>query len=259
MSTSSDVGDIITTKICPETGEELVLFVDEIENDVGEHSVTFEMPFGIPREAIEGKGDGSTATITVLAPLNVDEQAAILTDSVRIIDSLKKQIILSYTISQLDYILRQLEASRFEASTAYFQEQEALKAAFSIGYAKLFTSTRGVARLKRNQLPSELFEHHERLMKLRNKRYAHSDTDDESDPVLKIRYDAAKEAYVVAQAYELRVTVGPDAGWRPLIDAVASCSSEMQRKTLEKLSKKTGKRWEAVEGPLPTGDALKGF
>lgn len=152
------------------------------------------------------------------------------------------------TMASLRYIQHRLASTKFEATTEWMLENEMLTLAFVTTYARLIHGGIG-SGVSRSALPAELRPVHDKIIELRNKRYAHNDGHDSITGNLEVAFGDGK--FDVGVSFSMGTHVGGALEWKPLVEFL---DGEMYRRLhvhLEKLKVKTGREWTFPSGPSP--------
>jgi len=148
----------------------------------------------------------------------------------------------------LRYILHRLASSGFEATTEWMLENDMLTLAFVTTYVRLVDGGIG-SGVSRGKLPAELRPVHDNIIRLRNKRYAHSDEHDSIKGRLDIGFDGG--SFDINVEFEMDSYVGGAREWKSLVVFLDELMVSRLHKQLAKLTKKTGFTWSFPSGPPP--------
>ena len=153
------------------------------------------------------------------------------------------------TTASLSYIYHRLRTSKFEATAEALMEQETLTTAFIVTYARLFVSRDGASGISKNSIPVHLRPVHDEIMHLRNKRYAHNDSNKTVHSSVTIDFD--DRGFQVKIQMSLGLYIGGRNEWQELITFIDAHMHDRLKKILCRLKKKTGYEWTFPSGPAP--------
>jgi hypothetical protein len=152
------------------------------------------------------------------------------------------------TMASLRYIQNRLFTTKFEATTAWMFENDMLILAFVVTYARLIQGGIG-SGVSRSELPLELRPVHDRIIELRNKRYAHNSGHDSVEGNLDISFEDGK--FDINIGFNIGFHVGGPNEWKPLVEFLDSLMFTRLHTQLEKLKQRTGREWTFPIGPPP--------
>lgn len=152
------------------------------------------------------------------------------------------------TMASLRYIQHRLASTKFEATMEWVLENEMLTLAFVTTYVRLIEGGIG-SGISRSAIPAKLRPVHDKIIQLRNKRYAHNDVHDSITGRLEIGFDGAK--FDVGVNFNMGFHVGGALEWEPLVVFLDGLMFRRLHAQLEKLKEKTGREWTFPSGPPP--------
>ncbi|TGQ89971.1 hypothetical protein EN851_20255 [Mesorhizobium sp. M8A.F.Ca.ET.208.01.1.1] len=152
------------------------------------------------------------------------------------------------TMASLRYIHHRLSSTKFAATTEWALENDMLTLAFVTTYARLIGGGHG-SGVARSALPAELRPVHDKIIELRNKRYAHNAGHDSITGILEIGFEDGK--FDIGVKFNMGVHVGGALEWKPLVEFLDGLMFERLHAQLEKLREKTGREWIFPSGPPP--------
>lgn len=154
-------------------------------------------------------------------------------------------------LTSLKHAQRRLAEYRFEANIDSILELDMITTAFVVTYAKLQKGEIG-SGFSRDALPSHLREAHDKILELRNKRFAHG-TDHES-------FSDALEFSLIDGRFELNMKfslgyyVGGQVEWHEIVRFLESLFFERMETLMRKLNQKSGHEWVWPQGPAPENE-----
>lgn len=157
-----------------------------------------------------------------------------------------------FTLSSLRHIQRQLAAFSFAPTMEAVWQNEALTTAFVITYARLQQGGGGIG-FNPKKLPAHLHEQHDRIIELRNERFAHDDPTSKvitSEMEIRIKGDD----FEFHSQFDIIIQVGGSPVWEELVDAIESLLIEHQEKLLKRLSQKTSRKWFIARQVISDGE-----
>jgi hypothetical protein len=152
------------------------------------------------------------------------------------------------TMASLRYIQHRLASTKFEATMEWVFENDMLTLAFVTTYVRLIDGGIG-SGVSRSALPAALRPVHDKIIELRNKRYAHNDGHDSITGNLEVGFEHGK--FDISVSFTMGTHVGGAREWKPLVEFL---DEEMYRRLhaqLERLKEKTGREWTFPSGPPP--------
>lgn len=152
------------------------------------------------------------------------------------------------TMASLRYIQHRLASTRFEATMEWALENDMLTLAFVTTYARLIDGGIG-SGVSRSALPVELRPVHDKIIELRNKRYAHNVGHDSITGNLEIGFEGGK--FDISVNFNMGFHVGGALEWEPLVVFLDGLMFRRLHVQLEKLKEKTGREWTFPSGPPP--------
>ncbi len=152
------------------------------------------------------------------------------------------------TMASLRYIQHRLAATKFEATEEWVLENDMLTLAFVTTYARLIDGGIG-SGVSRDKLPVKLRSVHDRIIELRNKRYAHNGGHDSIAGKLEIGFEDGK--FDISVKFNMGFHVGGALEWKPLVVFLDELMISRLHAQLEKLKEKTGHEWTFPSGPPP--------
>ncbi|MET0636135.1 MAG: hypothetical protein ABWZ25_08895 [Chitinophagaceae bacterium] len=118
-----------------------------------------------------------------------------------------------------------------------------------IGYGRLFGAGTGSRQLNLAQVPEHLLKIHELFLSLRHERYAHHGKHATMHASIHL---VAKDTSILVQPQISYWTVlGAPKEWAPLFEWLDALMYEQLHQAVDKLSTRTGVRWEVESGPAP--------
>ena len=127
-------------------------------------------------------------------------------------------------------------------------EIEAMTTAFVVSYGRLFSSTKGVTKYLRKNVPQEHIEAHDEIISFRNERYAHHG-DHESYGV-ELDLTVFEDRVETGIHYLSQSHVGVPQSWRNLINWLEVYVKESFNNQLSHLSNKTMRTWHQFDPEL---------
>ena len=152
------------------------------------------------------------------------------------------------TMASLRYIQHRLASTKFEATIEWVLENDMLILAFVTTYARLVQGGIG-SGISRKELPAELRPVHDKIIELRNKRYAHNDSHDSIIGNLEVGFEDGK--FDVSVKFDMGFHVGGALEWEPLVVFLDDLMFRRLHRQLERLKEKTGREWTFPSGPPP--------
>ena len=152
------------------------------------------------------------------------------------------------TMASLRYIQHRLVSTKFEATTEWVLENDMLTLAFVTTYARLVEGGIG-SGVSRKTLPPELRPVHDKIIELRNKRYAHNDGHESITGSLEISFEGGN--FDINVKFNMDVHVGGALAWEPLVVFLDGLLVSRLHAQLQKLKQKTGREWTFPSGPPP--------
>ncbi|MBY0560134.1 hypothetical protein [Hyphomicrobium sp.] len=152
------------------------------------------------------------------------------------------------TMASLRYIQHRLVSTKFEATTEWVLENDMLTLAFVTTYVRLIDGGIG-SGVSRRALPAELRPVHDKIIGLRNKRYAHNDAHDSITGSLDIGFEDGK--FDIRVNFNMGFHVGGALEWEPLVVFLDELMFRRLHAQLDKLREKTGREWIFPSGPPP--------
>lgn len=152
------------------------------------------------------------------------------------------------TMASLRYIHHRLVSTRFEATTDWVLENDMLTLAFVTTYVRLIDGGIG-SGVSRGAIPPELRPVHDKIIELRNKRYAHNAGHDSIAGELEIGFEGGK--FDINIRFNMGFHVGGALEWKPLVEFLDELMFRRLHAQLEKLKEKTGREWSFPSGPPP--------
>jgi hypothetical protein len=146
----------------------------------------------------------------------------------------------------LRYIQHRLAKTEFEPTMEWALENDMLTLAFVTTYARLVDGGIGTG-FSRGALPAELRPVHDKIIELRNKRYAHNAGHHSIEGELEIGF--AEDKFDVNVKYNMGFHVGGALEWRPLVEFLDDMMLTRMHAQLAKLKERTGHEW-----TFPSGD-----
>jgi hypothetical protein len=152
------------------------------------------------------------------------------------------------TMASLRYIYHRLASTKFEATMEWVLENDMLTLAFVTTYARLIDGGKG-SGVARSALPAELRPVHDKIIELRNKRYAHNAGHDSITGSLEIGFEGGQ--FDIGVKFNMGFHVGGALEWEPLVVFLDGLMFSRLQAQLEILKKKTGREWTFPSGPPP--------
>lgn len=153
------------------------------------------------------------------------------------------------TVSSLHYIFDRLRGAPLPVATSDLMEQEMLTTAFIVTYGRLYASGQGTSGFARKDLPSNLKDAHDEIIRLRNKRYAHNDRDETVSSQISFTY--THQRCEIHPTSNLRFYVGGRDEWLDLCVFINEKLYDRLQKVMHRLKDKTGCDWVFPTGLLP--------
>lgn len=149
----------------------------------------------------------------------------------------------SIHIVTLEHIMARLLKLPFDVNNMdmqYFYELDLLTTAFVVTYVRL-QQGKGFGFDPR-QLPEELRFMHDEVVRLRNKRFAHDDTDlGFLEASMEVRVE--DDQFVIHPQLSVRYQIGGNPDWQKLVNAIHTIYYDRNAEMIARLSRKTGKEW----------------
>ncbi len=101
--------------------------------------------------------------------------------------------------------------------------------------------------VSRKSLPANLRVVHDQIIALRHKRYAHNAGHDSLKSGMVIGFN--EDEFSVSMNFNMGFHVGGALEWDPLVEFLDNLMVERLQKLLNRLSKKTGRKWGFTTGP----------
>lgn len=152
------------------------------------------------------------------------------------------------TMASLRYIHHRLSSTKFEATMEWVLENDMLTLAFVTTYARLIDGGIG-SGVSRGTLPAELRPVHDKIIELRNKRYAHNVGHDSITGNLTIGFENG--AFDINVQFSMGFHVGGALEWTPLVKFLDELMYRRLHTQLDRLKEKTGREWSFPSGPPP--------
>jgi len=152
------------------------------------------------------------------------------------------------TMASLRYIHHRLASTKFEVTTAWMLEKDMLTLAFVTTYVRLIDGGMG-SGVSRSALPPELRPVHDKIIELRNKRYAHNVGHDSITGSLEIGFENGK--FDISSNFIMGMYVAGAREWKPLVEFLDGLMHRRLCDQLERLREKTGREWTFPSGPSP--------
>ena len=152
------------------------------------------------------------------------------------------------TMASLRYIQHRLASTKFEATMEWVFENDMLILAFVTTYKRLIDGGIG-SGVSRSSLPPELRPVHDKIIELRNRRYAHNDHHDSITVNLEVGFEGGK--FDVSVKFNMGFHVAGELEWKPLVEFLDNLMYQRLYAQLENLTKKTGREWTFPSGPPP--------
>ncbi|MEH2488749.1 hypothetical protein [Bradyrhizobium sp. AZCC 2230] len=152
------------------------------------------------------------------------------------------------TLVTLKHVQKRLSAYKFELKMEALLELEMLTTAFVVTYVRLHQGGNG-SGFSRDSLPEKLRAIHDRVVDLRNKRFAHHDEHDSVSNALEIAFEDNR--FEIKFGISVGYHIGGAKEWPDFVNAVESLYSERIDKLLARMKQKTGRDWSLQGGPAP--------
>lgn len=152
------------------------------------------------------------------------------------------------TVASLRYIQHRLASTKFEATMDWVHEIDMQTLAFVTTYARLIDGGIG-SGVSRSAIPADLRPAHDRIIELRNKRYAHNAGHDSIAAFIEIGFDGNK--FDIGVKFNLEFNVGGALEWKALVEFLDKLMFDRLHTLLRKLGEKTGREWTFPSGPPP--------
>lgn len=127
-------------------------------------------------------------------------------------------------------------------------ENDMLILAFVTTYVRLIDGGIG-SGVSRGALPAELRPVHDKIIELRNKRYAHNAGHDSITGSMEIRFEDGR--FDIGVNFSMGFHVGGALEWQSLVVFLDDLMIRRLHAQLEKLKQKTGREWTFPSGPPP--------
>ncbi|MGY2992882.1 hypothetical protein [Mesorhizobium sp. URHB0026] len=155
-------------------------------------------------------------------------------------------------VSNADHYLHRMETLKREVTLENVLEIDGLLLAFSVTYGRLFTEAAGeFPRLDRNAVykTGELRTTHDRIMEIRNKRYAHEGAG--RDIEFSMGVELKDSVLTVKPSIAFAIPGHEFPSYRTLIDVLQTYTYEKLHKIIVKASSALGVRVDFPHGPPP--------
>lgn len=155
-------------------------------------------------------------------------------------------------VCNADHYLHRMETLKREVTLDNVLEIDGLLLAFSVTYGRLFTeAAEEFPRLDRNAVykTGELRATHDRIMEIRNKRYAHEGAG--RDIEFSMGVELKDSVLTVKPSIAFAIPGHEFPSYRTLIDVLQTYTYEKLHKTIEKASAALGVRIDFPHGPPP--------
>lgn len=157
------------------------------------------------------------------------------------------------TVHHLKFHLDWLDQNKVEGdastvSLTSIMEIEAITTAFVVSYGRIFSSTKGVTKYVRKNVPEKHKEAHDEIISLRNERYAHHG-DHESYGV-ELDLTVFEDRVETGIHYLSESNVGVPQNWWDLINWLEVYVRESFNNQLSHLSNKTMRTWHQFDPEL---------
>jgi hypothetical protein len=152
------------------------------------------------------------------------------------------------TLVTLKHVQKRLSAYKFEPEMDTFLELDMLTTAFVVTYVRLHQGGNG-SGFSRDSIPEELRSIHDRVIDLRNKRFAHNDEHDSVSNALEVAFEDNR--FELKFGISLGFHIGGAKEWPDLVNSVEAIYLERIEKLLARLKLKTGHDWVLPSGPAP--------
>lgn len=170
----------------------------------------------------------------------------------RHLQSLTKWGHVMFCVSNADHYLNQMETLRAEFTMDSILEIDGLVLAFAVTYGRLFSdAANGFPKLERNKVYKDptMRNTHDRIIELRNTRYAHEGGSDDIQFALEVELTEDRLKLKPEIAFLIPGHEFPD--YRLLINALQNYTYEKIHGTIEKCSKELSLKVEFPQGPPP--------
>jgi hypothetical protein len=152
------------------------------------------------------------------------------------------------TLVTLKHIQKRLSDYKFAAELNAFLELDMLTTAFVVTYVRLQQGKNG-SGFSRDSVPEQLRGIHDKIIELRNKRFAHSDEHHSVSNALEIGFEGGK--FDIKFQLMLGFYIGGAKEWPELVKSVEATFIERIDRLLARLKQKTGHDWALQTGPAP--------
>jgi hypothetical protein len=152
------------------------------------------------------------------------------------------------TLVTLKHVQKRLSAYKFEPDMNAVLELDMLTTAFVVTYVRLQQGGNG-SGFSRDNLPENLRSIHDRVVDLRNKRFAHNDEHDSVSNALEVAFEDNR--FELKFGLSLGFHFGGAKEWPDLVKSVEAIYLERIEKLLTRLKLKTGYDWALPTGPAP--------
>ncbi|PQA73517.1 hypothetical protein [Brucella oryzae] len=169
-----------------------------------------------------------------------------------LIDAMMRWGHIMLCVSNSDHILNKMETLRIEKSMDNIIHIDMLNLSFSITYGRMFSDAgNGFPKLDRNAIykTERLRSIHDRIIELRNKRYAHQDDNDGIDFHLEVEY--YKGVLKLKPQIKMIIFGNEFPAYRELINVLQAYTYEKIHKLTDRLSKQLGVPVEFPHGEPP--------
>ncbi|QOZ66603.1 MULTISPECIES: hypothetical protein [Bradyrhizobium] len=146
----------------------------------------------------------------------------------------------------LKHVQKRLSAYKFELKMEAFLELEMLTTVVVVTYVRL---QQGGSGSSRDSIPEQLRSIHDRVVGLRNKRFAHNDEHDTVSNALEVWFEDNR--FELKFGLSLGYDIGGAKEWPDLVSAVETLYLERIEKLLARMKQKTSHEWALQSGPAP--------
>ena len=154
----------------------------------------------------------------------------------------------SLNLVQLKHVDKRLREYKFAANMEAFLELEMLTTAFVVIYARLHQGSSG-SGFSKGALPEILRSHHDQIIEMRNKRFAHSAGHHSVADAMEIHFDG--DQFAIHPSLTIGYHIGGANEWHELVDVVEQLVVDRMSRLLTRLRAKTGFEWSYPIGPAP--------
>jgi hypothetical protein len=152
------------------------------------------------------------------------------------------------TLVTLKHIQKRLSDYKFAAEMDAFLELDMLTTAFVVTYVRLQQGKSG-SGFSRDSIPEKLRGIHDKIIELRNKRFAHSDEHHSVSNALEIGFQGGR--FDIKFQLMLGFHIGGAKEWPELVKSVEAIFLKRIERLLARLKQKTGHDWALPSGPAP--------